>query len=216
MTIPVAVEAVGSAFAAGCTLPPPSTARRAAWHGGRRRYAVWLIEADTAAVRGLAASARARLAPWLGSAPRRQLHVTLCACGFPVRRARRPDDFNAEQRRAQRVALAAAGLSGFSLRVGGIGSFNGCPYLRVADAAGRLQALHALLAGPIPQARSQPFVPHVTLGAYRQRFALDAIARAAEAFDAHAWLPVTALTLASYDPRAADTPLRYAFRWSLA
>lgn len=215
MTAELPAEAVGSSFARGCTLPPPSPAERTLWHDGRRRYAVWLIEADTAAVRALAASARARLAGWLGSAPRRQLHITLCACGFPVRGARRSDDFDAPQRRMQCEALAAAKPSAFSLRVGGIGSFNGCAYLRVADAEGRLQALHNLLAGTIPQARVQRFVPHVTLGFYRERFSLARIAQAATGFGGEASLAVTALTLATYDPRRPDTSLRYWLRWPL-
>lgn len=215
MTAELPAEVVGSSFTRGCTLPPPSPAERALWHDGRRRYAVWLVEADTAAVHALAASARTRLGRWLGPAPRRQLHITLCACGFPVRRARQPDDFDAQQRREQRAALVAAALPAFSLRVGGIGSFNGCAYLRIGDAEGRLSALHELLAGAIPQARAQRFVPHVTLGFYRERFALARIAQAAADFDGEAHLPVRALTMATYDPRRADTPLRYRLRWPL-
>ncbi|WP_052367788.1 2'-5' RNA ligase family protein [Algiphilus aromaticivorans] len=215
MTVDIPARWVGSAIASGCTLPPPSPASRALWHGGRRRYAVWLIEADTAAVRALAASARRRLAPWLGPAPLRQPHITLCACGFPVRDARRADDFDAAQRRRQCDALVDAEPSVFSLRVGGIGSFNGCAYLRVDDADGRLQRLYELLAAAIPEASSQRFVPHVTLGFYRERFPLARIAEAAADLDAEAHLPVAALTLASYDPRRPDTPLRYWLRWRL-
>lgn len=208
-------EAVGSSFARGCTLPPPSPAERALWHEGRRRYAVWLVEADTAAVHALAASARTRLGRWLGPAPRRQLHITICACGFPVRRVRQAGDFDAQQRREQRAALVAAALPAFSLRVGGIGSFNGCPYLRIGDAEGYLRALHELLAGAIPQALAQRFEPHVTLGFYRERFSLARIAQAAAGFDGEANLAVTALTLATYDPRRPDTSLRYWLRWPL-
>lgn len=216
MTGELPAEAVGSSFARGCTLLPPSPAERALWHDERRRYAVWLIEAHTAAVHALAASARRQLAGWLGPAPRRQLHITLCACGFPVRHARCADDFDAVQRRKQREALLAARPSAFSLIVGGIGSFNGCAYLRVADVEGRLRRLHKLLAAAIPQACAQHFVPHVTLGFYSERFPLARIAQAATDFDGEARLPVRALTLATYDPRRTDTPLRYRLRWPLA
>ena len=209
-------DAVGSAFAGGCTLPPPDARERAGWHRGRRRYAVWLIEADTPEIHVLCDRARERLAPWLGRAPGRQPHITLAACGFPVRRGNGADDCDARQRRTQREALQRAAPARFRLYVGGLGSFNGCAYLRVADETGHLQALHRVLASSVAAARGQRYIPHVTLGFYRAAFPLREIAAAAPHFSERTVLPVTAVTLAYYDPRKADSPLRYALRLPLS
>lgn len=211
-TVALPVSAVGSSFAHGCALPPPDADQRAAWHRGRRRYAVWLIEADTPAVRALCARARERLAPWLGPAPRRQPHITLAACGFPVRVGSKGDAFDTVQRRAQRETLQAVAPATFALRVGGIGSFNSCAFLCVDDGAGDLQVLHRLLVATVPAARGQCFTPHVTLGCYREVVPLRTIAAVAESFLESAALPVTALTLAHYDPCVADSPLRPVLR----
>lgn len=213
MSLPT--HSVGSAFASGCTLPPVGEAYRTAWHGGRRRYAVWMIEADTEAVRKLCDSAYRHLQSWLGPRPVRQPHITLTACGFPVRQARQSDDFDARQRCAQRQALRDPALCAGAVRVDGIGSFNGCAFLRVNDRAGLLARLHRRLGALIPAAYGQHFVPHITLAPYRDVFALQDIAAAAGRWQGRAWLSVSRVTLAVFDPRAADGPLRPILRLPL-
>lgn len=207
---------VGSAFAGGCTLPPLAAEHRAAWHAGRRRYAIWMVEADTAAVRALCDSAYRHLQGWLGPQPARQPHITVTACGFPVHRARYADDFDAGQRRAQFSQLRAQPLPAASVRIDGIGSFNGCAFLRVQDQNGLLAMLHRRLGAVIPAAYGQRFVPHITLAPYRDVFALRDIAEAAQSWTGTAWLPVRHLTLAVFDPRSADGPLRPVVRVPLA
>lgn len=214
MSLPT--HSVGSAFAGGCTLPPVGESYLTAWHGGRRRYAVWMIEADTEAVRALCDSAYRHLQMWLGPRPVRQPHITVTACGFPVRQARQPDDFDARQRRAQRQALRDPTLCAGAVRLDGIGSFNGCAFLRVHDSAGLLARLHRCLGALIPAAHGQHFVPHITLAPYRDVFALHDIAAAARTWHGSAWLSVTRVTLAVFDPRAADGPLHPILRLPLA
>lgn len=208
-TVALPVSAVGSRFAHGCALPPPDADQRAAWHRGRRRYAVWLIEADTPAVRALCARVRERLAPWLGPAPARQPHITLAACGFPVRVATDTDEYDIRQRCAQRDALNAALPPAFTVLVGGIGSFNGCAYLRVRDEGGVLERLQQTLCAPVPAARGQRYVPHVTVGTYRAPVPMRSVARAAATASSSA-VRVTAkrLTLATFDPGVDDGALR--------
>lgn len=215
-TVSLPASAVGSSFARGCTLPPPDADQRAAWHCGRRRYAVWLIEADTPEVRALCEQAREPLAPWLGQAPRRQPHITLTACGFPARTAVRTDDYDAGQRRQQRAALDAALPPAFTVQVGGIGSFNGCAYLRVRDNGDALCDLNRVLSAPITAAHGQGFMPHVTVGIYRGGDRLAAIGAASADLTTTVALSVRAVALAVYDPRAPDGPLRVVHRIALA
>ncbi len=208
----VPVQSIGSAFAGGCSLPPLSPAQRVAWHQRRRRYAVWMIEADTASVRALCARAHGHLRRWLAPLPPRQPHITLAAAGFPVRRAMRPDEYDPAQCRHHRAQLHGAAIMAASVQVGGIGSFNGCAFLRVHDPHGGLQQLHRLLCATIPAAQGQHFVPHITLAPYRDVFPLRVIADAAQAWRGRVELPVRQVTLAVFDPRAQGGCLRPVLR----
>ncbi|MCR9091063.1 2'-5' RNA ligase family protein [Algiphilus sp.] len=203
---------LGSAFASGCSLPPLSGAQRMAWHRGRTRYAVWMIEADTAPVRALCAQAHRHLSRWLAPLAARQPHITLAAAGFPVRRAKRSDEFDMSQCRRHRAQLQVAAPAAATVTLAGIGSFNGCAFLRVHDYHGLLQQLHRLLCATIPAAQGQHFVPHITLAPYRGVYPLRDIAEAAHAWSGHLDMPVRRVTLAVFDPRAQEGRLRPVLR----
>lgn len=206
---------LGSAFASGCSLPPLSNTERRAWHQARRRYAVWIIEADTAPVRALCDQAHRHLHRWLAPPATRQPHITLAAAGFPVRRAVRSEDYDVAQCRHHREQLQAADIRAATVQVGSIGSFNGCAFLRVHDPHGLLGALHRRLCPTIPAAWGQHFVPHVTLASYRGVFPLRDIAEAAQAWKGHVELPVREVTLAVFDPRVQEGRLRPVLRMPL-
>ena len=203
---------LGSAFASGCSLPPLSSTERRAWHQERRRYAVWIIEADTAPMRALCDQAHRHLHRWLAPPATRQPHITLAAAGFPVRGAIQPDDYDVAQCRHHKAQLQAAGITAASVQVAGIGSFNGCAFLRVHDAHGLLRRLHRLLCATIPAAQGQQFVPHITLAPYRGVYPLRDIAEAAHAWSGHLDMPVRRVTLAVFDPRAQEGRLRPVLR----
>lgn len=167
-----------------------------------------MIEADTAPVRALCDQAHRHLSRWLAPLAARQPHITLAAAGFPVRRAKRSDEFDMSQCRRHRARLQVAAPAAATVTLAGIGSFNGCAFLRVHDDHGLLQQLHRLLCATIPAAQGQRFVPHITLAPYRDVFHLQTIAEEAQTWRGEADVPVQRVTLAVFDPRENEGRLR--------
>jgi hypothetical protein len=134
------------------------------WHLGRPCYAVWAIDADIAPVRRRVADARAHLAGFLLDDYRRQPHVTLGLCGFPVLRPLHADDFGMEALQAQVRALQHLRPQAFEIGIGGLHSFTSAPYLGVSDPGGRLSRLCACLH--MSAGADRVTIPHVTVGLY--------------------------------------------------
>lgn len=180
------------------------------WHRGRDRYAVWLIDADTAPLRQRLERARSHLHPWL-SPHCRTPHVTLFVCGFPANVARWDDDIDGEQQRCQRRALENLALPRFTLRIGGLSSFDSAAFLQVDDPGASLAALRAALAGPRREIRDTPYVPHLTVGLYRGAFDKRQVAHRLAAFDDSTpiELSVQNIHFATYAARELGGPLRF-------
>lgn len=173
------------------------------WHRGRDRYAVWLIDADLAPLRDRVARARAHLGGLLADA-QRQPHVTVFVCGFLAEAATWNDDFTPAMLARQRQALARAGVGPFELEVGGLASFDSAAFLDVRDPDGCLAPLRAALAaGRDEVCREEAYVPHLTVGLYRDAFVKDEVARRLAGFadDAPVRLPVRRIDLAVYPAR---------------
>lgn len=179
------------------------------WHRGRDRYAVWLIDADFAPLRDRVAQARAHLSGLLADA-QRQPHVTVFVCGFLAEAAAWNDDFTPAMLVRQRQALVRAGVGPFELEVGGLASFDSAAFLTVGDPDRCLAPLRAALAaGRDEVCREGTYVPHLTVGLYRDAFAKDAVARRLACFadDAPVRLPVRRIDLAVYPARDHSGPL---------
>ena len=183
------------------------------WHRGRRQYAAWVIDADTDAVRARLARLRTDLGD-LWRPQHRQPHVTVFVCGFVADEPRHADDIAMRALEAQRHALSTARRRPFELRVGGLDSFDSAAFLRVDDPAQALAPLRRVLQSVHPEVRMAPYVPHLTVGLYRQAHDKRDIARR---YAPHRHLPalvvdVRALRLVNYRADDIDSALLTQFQ----
>lgn len=188
------------------------------WHLGRPRYAVWAISLDTGPWDERIAVANRVLDGLLVADYRRQLHITLHACGFPAAKAFHNDDYLPSQFQAQCEALRRLGLRPFELDVGGTGSFSTAPYLEVHDGEASLSQLRDALSVGGNEYRDTEYVPHVTVGLYGGAHAVaDVAARLAPLRNAEPMpLRVRRLALMAYDSSVIGGPLETLCEFDLA
>lgn len=141
------------------------------WHKGRSRYGIWMIPINCPRVLAYLDQATHQLADLLHPS-RRQPHITLFVCGFEQERRVNNDDFTAAQLQQQIAALRTLPLSA-TLQIGRPDSFASAAYLSVSDPEGQLHAWRALLAECCNEIRPLAYVPHITLGLYRQGISAD-------------------------------------------
>ncbi|MFT3666765.1 2'-5' RNA ligase family protein [Piscinibacter sp.] len=134
------------------------------WHLGRPRFALWAIALDDADVDTRLARVREALGGLLLAGYRRQPHLTVQVCGFPVAAPARHDDFGAGRLEAQLDALARSRAAPFELRIGDAFSFTSAACLSVQGDA--LPPLRASLQRAAPSSDATPYVAHVTAGLY--------------------------------------------------
>lgn len=187
------------------------------WHKGRSRYGVWVLQVDNRALLTRIEQARQLLGDWLHPPGARQAHITLFVCGFSAAQAEHDDDFTDKQLAAQLSALQALNPPRFSLQIGPARSFSSAAYLEVLDTQQQLAPLRQALAGPCQEIRQNVYVPHLTLGLYRQRISRTQIEqRLAQLPSAALELPVRHLHYATYDACAQHGELHYQHSWPLA
>ena len=165
-------------------------------------FLLWALDVDVPALRPLFAQARQQLAPWLLHGYRRQPHVTLGLCGFPGQTRAQSSlgdrmqehhvagEFDslpevcslASLRRQVEGLERSAAVSSFRIDVGGAGSFTSAPYLAVPQ-EGELQALRAALALDPALQHLEDYVPHVTLGLYRESWLRSQLQQGLRAVD---------------------------------
>lgn len=179
------------------------------WHHGRPRYTLWSVPIDAPSVLERIDLARVRLGTWLHSDYTRQPHLTLFVCGFPNALPQRNDDIHPQRLQAQREALRQLCLEPFALNIGGLDSFTSAPILRVEPCA-TLQRLRTELAQISPEIRQAAYVPHITIGLYRQRVERAAWLQRCAGLDDAPLLaqPVSRLELLSYQAAQPWGPLQ--------
>lgn len=184
------------------------------WSRGRPAYAVWLIRVNDEAVSARMQCVRTILAPYLRSDDLREPHITLAAGGFPCATADHSDDFSEEMFAAQLNRLADGCFSPFEVEVLGAGSFSATAFLEVQDTEGRLRALH----NSLNTWSDAPYVPHITFGHYAE--VIDAPAVVARLAPLRSLpplrVPITSLSLATYDVSSICGPLTEVCRFDLA
>ena len=179
------------------------------WHKGRSRYAIWMVPIDCAQVLGYMAEVIDQLADLLHPS-RRQAHLTLYVCGFEQPAAVHDDDFTAARLQRQLTALAALRSAACSLEVGRPASFSSAAYLTVTDPGGHLAAWRHALAVGGTEVRFGPYVPHITLGLYRQAIGIEQLRQRLDrvVMPAGLQLPVDRLEYATYSSADMFGPLR--------
>lgn len=137
------------------------------WHRGRARYGVWIVPVTDPALLDYVRQARKSLADVLHPTLHRQPHLTVFVCGFHGA-GPRDDDFP-EQRLAQQLALLTrdAGLP-CTLPLSRPDSFATAAFIPVGDPQCRLRQWRGLLQQASAEIRQSDYVPHITLGLYRQ------------------------------------------------
>ena len=169
------------------------------WQRGRERYLLWSIPVQCPGVLARLHAARQLLGNWLHPAGPRQAHISLFVCGFACTHPRYDDDIAPAHLAAQRRALEALRLAPFELRIGALDSFASAAFLAVAEQA-PLDRLRQALAGCATEVRQAPYVPHLTVGLYRQAVSAQAWRARAESLSDYPplTLPVRELQLVSY------------------
>lgn len=187
------------------------------WHRGRPRYALWSIPLDCPAVLQRLHEARRLLGDWLHPVQGRQAHISLFVCGFPCAAPCLDDDIGTAVLQAQHRALASLNAAPFELQIGSLDSFASAAFLEVKD-DGRLEQLRQALAPLSREIRQAAYVPHLTVGLYRQAVSADHWRERAEPLrDCQPLaLAVRELQLVSYDARELQGPLRVEARVALA
>ncbi|HBT96781.1 MAG TPA: hypothetical protein DEB25_03630, partial [Desulfobulbaceae bacterium] len=149
------------------------------WHRGIAYYGFWCLMIDNPGWQQAVAQAQAHLSSFLHSGYRRQPHLTLFPCGLLDARF-----FSDEMLTRQADALATARLSPLRLELPGhLDSFTTAPHLPVTDHDGGLAKIRATLTAVSPEdSPTARYHPHITLGFYRDAFAIDRIAAHLHAF----------------------------------
>ncbi|MDG9924643.1 MULTISPECIES: 2'-5' RNA ligase family protein [unclassified Pseudomonas] len=187
------------------------------WHLGRQRYSLWALAVECPAVLARMQAARQLLGDWLHPPGVRQAHITLFVCGFPCTVPRYDDDIALERLDAQRRAIQALRMAPLELRIGGLDSFASAAFLSVQE-DGQLDQLRQALAQLAPEVRQAEYVPHITVGLYRQAVsAANWRQRAMPLFDCPPLrLPVREVQLLSYAAAEPQGSLRIEARVALA
>jgi 2'-5' RNA ligase len=180
------------------------------WHKGRRRYGAWVIRTESPAVLARMQQAREILGDWLHPHGQRQAHITLFVCGFIASARQHDDDFTADQLKAQLAVLQQLRPANFELEIGGAESFSSAAYLQVADPEQHLQSIRNALGGLSGEVRQTDYVPHLTLGLYRQALPREqAIQRLQLIPSEPLRLQVKDIHFATYEAQEQHGPLRY-------
>jgi 2'-5' RNA ligase len=155
-------------------------------------------------------SAREHLAGYLLSPYHRQPHITLCVCGFPAERRNYDDDYPDELFRQHQEMLRQAATGPFTVEIGGMKSFASAPFLEIRDDGGNLVQLRDMLLGKDREIGRDRFVPHVTVGLYRDAFPKEVVLRKLASFtDRRCMLEVDRITFATYEASDMNGRLTY-------
>ncbi|TBU88524.1 2'-5' RNA ligase [Stutzerimonas kirkiae] len=187
------------------------------WHLGRERYGVWIIEIESPALLAYIDKARQQIADLLHPQYRRQPHVTLFVCGFEQPQHHQPDDFTPQALQAQIASLKPLAPSAFELYASHLDSFASAVFIAVEDPQASLAPLRQALGQGHEEIRYAPYVPHLTLGLYRQRIDAQALRQRLGALPAPPSTPfrVSRLLYCTYCAQELFGPLSERYRMEL-
>lgn len=180
------------------------------WHRGRSRYGLWLLPVQCPALLAHIAWLRQQLADLLHSAGRRQAHISLFVCGFSSGLRRLDDDFSKTQLQGQLRELGRTPRAALSLQIGQPDSFASAAILPIHDRSGQLAAWRQRLAEHSTEIRQSAYLPHITLGLYRQSLPAELLRERFSALQQRGpeQLQVRHLQYATYQARQLSGPLR--------
>ena len=179
------------------------------WHRGRRTYAVWVIGMESPAIKSICSSAQTHLSEFLIPSYQRQPHVTVFVGGFLNDTRRFNDDYTMDDLQNHLQRLTGARIRPFDIAVGGINSFAAAPFLEVIDVDGGIDGIRRIFSAAFSELRWSAYVPHVTLGLYKDRFDTRSLAARFSAFGAAEQLRarIDRIWLATYTAGVIGGPL---------
>ncbi|MBM3227166.1 MAG: 2'-5' RNA ligase family protein, partial [Candidatus Tectomicrobia bacterium] len=123
-----------------------------------------------------------------------------------------PAQYEAQCQRLRQLALPT-----FAMTLGAINSFAHALYLEVHDQQGGIAAVRQTLQEVMPELRWGPYVPHVTLGMYREASATDDVVQRIERCPLTRAIhtQVTQVTLATYTAQEHLGPLHTRYTHAL-
>ena len=186
------------------------------WHRGRLHYGVWIVPIDDPSLLHYIASVQRRLDDLLHPGLQRQPHLTVFVCGFEQHVCTADDDFSLLQRRAQTSALHRVRGRSCRLPLAAPDSFASAAFIPVGDPEQRLARWREVLGREAREVRQAAYVPHITLGLYRQKvMAADLRRRLSEIEPPSMPLNVESLHYATYHAHQQWGPLESRFRLTL-
>lgn len=199
----------------------------AEWHKGRGPYVFWALDIDTPEVRQTVSEVAGQLDGLLLCRYRRQPHITVEVCGFPISFPEAPDEFSPDWLASQCAALRLAAIAPFTLTIGGVSSFASAPFVKVIDPALGIAALRNSLAVNGEPRLLGDYVPHVTVGLYADAWPAEMLGERLMPFADRDPLQcrIDRLSLMAYQPNEIGGPLaglghfsldRQAMEWQIA
>jgi hypothetical protein len=139
------------------------------WHKGRARYGAWVALIEQPALLAYIDICRHRLRDLLHPCPQRQPHLTVFVCGFEQPARVEHDDFPPDALARQIACLEHDMAAPCELPLAPPDSFASAAFIPVGDPQRRLARWRQSLGQVSAEIRQSPYVPHITLGLYRQR-----------------------------------------------
>ena len=179
------------------------------WHKNRDRYFVWVIELVDDKTNGMIDHYKQLLGDYLVSPYQRQPHITLYVSGFLSEKIQYNDDISSNDLLQQVNRIEGLGLEPFVLHIGHVNSFASAPFLEVVDHDGVLDRIRATLYALRYEVRTSHYIPHVTLGIYRDHFSTAHIASLMEQIEPlDVAITIDRLKLMSYSSADIGSSLR--------
>lgn len=142
------------------------------WHGGIAEYGVWAVIIEDADWLACWQTASIHLDRFLHTDYRRQPHITIATCGLMHER-----HFNQATLDRQIALLEDHKPPIFMIESGRLNSFSTAPYIEIHDAQDILTGLSTTLG-----LKTRRYVPHLTVGFYRDAYRADEVAERLAAF----------------------------------
>lgn len=170
------------------TLALPSDeaiARLLEWHKHRLYFCLWYVQIDDDAILRVCTHLRHQFGRYLSPNYQRQFHITVFVGGFWVADKRYDDDFDKTDLNRQIHSLNDLNLKSFELRLGGLHSFDNCLVLKIG-CDDELNIIKKALQSTHQEISPAPYVPHITLGFYKEVFLKQTILEDIGGYDAGA------------------------------
>ncbi|GAA5096019.1 2'-5' RNA ligase family protein [Wohlfahrtiimonas larvae] len=182
-----------------------------AWHKGRSKYAVWVLEFSDDLFLQRYRAAQQHLSSYLIANYVRQPHITLAPCGFLSTEKQHHDDYCLDVIEQDVEKILSLELNAIEVAIRNILiSYAIAPGFEVLDLQGDLKRLNDSLAKYDHFEENYDYFPHVTVGLYNDEWPTDVILEALKRFEIEEdiTLKLNVIKLVSYVPTISGGQLK--------